>query len=116
MAVATEDPCMRCGACCASFRVDFDRADLASACAGGVPDALTLPLTATLVRMRGTDGVPPRCIALEGEVGVAVRCSIHSLRPSPCREFAPYAALGIGDDACARARARHHLPPLGQAA
>ncbi len=106
---------MRCGACCASFRVDFHRADLASACAHGVPDDLTVPLGATLVRMRGTDDARPRCIALEGEIGIAVRCRIHALRPSPCREFAPYAALGIGDDACARARARHGLPPLGVA-
>lgn len=110
---ATDDPCLRCGACCASFRVDFHRADLASVCEGGVPDELTLPLTAALVRMRGSDAAPPRCVALEGEIGVGVRCAIHARRPAPCREFAPYAALGIGDDACARARARHGLPPLG---
>ena len=42
--------------------------------AGGVPDGLALPLTATLMRMRGTDASPPRCAALAGEIGVAVRC------------------------------------------
>lgn len=111
--VATEDPCMRCGACCAAFRVDFHCSELASASAGGVPDELALPLTARLMRMRGTDAAAPRCVALEGEIGVSVRCVIHAARPSPCRDFAPYAALGMGDDACARARARHHLAPLG---
>ena len=50
-----EDPCTRCGACCAAFRVDFHCSELASAAPDGVPDALTVPLTATLVRMRGTD-------------------------------------------------------------
>ena len=111
-----EDPCTRCGACCAAFRVDFHRSELARAAPGGVlggvPAALTVPLTATLVRMRGTDEAPPRCVALAGEIGGAVRCTIYGGRPSPCRDFAPYAPLGIGDDACARARARHGLAPL----
>lgn len=109
-----EDHCTCCGACCCAFRVDFHHSELASRNPGGVPDALTVPLTATLVRMRGTDATAPRCVALEGTVGVGVRCGIYDRRPSPCHEFAPYAALGIGDEACDRARARHGLPPLAQ--
>ncbi|MCK2094386.1 YkgJ family cysteine cluster protein [Thauera aromatica] len=107
-----EDHCTRCGACCAAFRVDFHHSELASRAPGGVPDALVVPVTATLVRMRGTDAALPRCIALEGEVGGAVRCTLYAARPSPCRDFAPYAALGIGDEACARARRRHGLEAL----
>ena len=61
-----------------------------------------------------TDDGPPRCIALEGEIGSAVRCTIYDRRPGPCRDFAPYAALNIGDEACARARRRHGLAPLGE--
>lgn len=106
------DNCLSCGACCAAFRVDFHRADLASTPGGCVPVALTLPLTATLVRMRGTDEAAPRCVALEGEIGQLVRCRIYDARPGPCRDFAPYAPLGIGDDACDRARRRHGLAPL----
>ena len=106
------DPCLSCGACCASFRVDFHVSDLETHAGGGVPVALTVPLTATLVRMRGTDDGPPRCIALEGEVGTRVRCLIYADRPGPCRDFAPYAPLGIGDDACDQARRRYGLPPL----
>ena len=108
----SEDHCTRCGACCAAFRVDFHCSELAAA-GGGVPEALTVPVTATLRRMRGTDDAPPRCIALAGEIGRAVRCTIYAERPSPCRDFAPYAALGICEDACDRARARHGLPRLG---
>lgn len=104
--------CLSCGACCAAFRVDFHCADLATADSDGVPREMTVPLTATLVRMRGTDEAPPRCIALEGEVGKAVSCTIYERRPGPCRDFAPYAPIGIGDDACDRARRRHGLPPL----
>lgn len=108
----TDFACLSCGACCAAFRVDFHRADLASDESPGVPAALTVALTATLVRMLGTDEAPPRCVALDGEVGQAVRCTIYEQRPGPCRDFAPYAPLGIGDDACDRARRRHGLSPL----
>lgn len=108
----TLDPCQRCGACCAAFRVDFHVSERASDDTSGVPLAMTVPVTASLVRMRGTDDASPRCTALEGEIGRSVGCSIYANRPSPCREFAPYAALGIGEPACDRARRRHGLLPL----
>jgi Fe-S-cluster containining protein len=71
-----------------------------------------MTVTTKLRRMRGTDDAPPRCIALTGEVGREVSCSIYARRPSPCRDFAPYAALGVGEPACDRARARHGLAHL----
>ena len=85
-----ENPCQACGACCAAFRVDFHPAELAGgafAWGEGVPRALTVPVTATLVRMCGTDAARPRCVALEGRVGEAVSCAIYASRSSPCREF-----------------------------
>lgn len=109
-----DDHCTRCGACCAAFRVDFHVSELASRDGeGDVPDSLTVPLTASLCRMRGTDEGPPRCAALEGEIGRSVRCTIYAHRPSPCRDFSPYSALGIGEDGCDRARTKHGLPLLG---
>ena len=72
----------------------------------GVPVAMTLPVTAGIVRLCGTDASEPRCIALAGEIGQAVRCTIYAERPSPCREF------DIEHAACNRARQRHGLPPL----
>jgi hypothetical protein len=62
--------------------------------------------------MRGTAAQPPRCVALRGEVGRAVSCLIYAQRPGPCREFAPLATVGRGDEACDDARRRHGLPPL----
>jgi Fe-S-cluster containining protein len=107
----TDNPCLSCGACCASFRVDFARQELA--CEGGsVPDGLAVVLTAGTCRMRGTDHQPPRCAALVGTIGVQARCAIHEWRPSPCREFGERAPIGIGDAACDRARLRHGLEPL----
>lgn len=107
----SDNPCLRCGACCASFRVDFAREELQSE-GGQVPDGLTVALTPTLCRLRGTDHARPRCAALVGTVGVQASCGIHEWRPGPCREFGLRAPHGIGDEACARARARHGLPPL----
>ena len=101
--------CQSCGACCAAFRVDFHPAELAGgvfAWGQGVPPALTLPVTSATVRMGGSDASEPRCVALAGEVGKAVACTIYDARPSPCREFI------ATDDACARARRRHGLPAL----
>lgn len=101
--------CQSCGACCVSFRVDFHPAELAGgafAWGEGVPLAMTLPVTPNIVRMRGTDDAPPRCIALAGQIGEAVNCTIYDGRPSPCREF------DIEHAACNRARQRCGLPAI----
>jgi uncharacterized protein len=97
--------CQSCGACCANFRVDFSVYELDDM-GGHVPAGLTVEVNGSTCRMRGTDHVPIRCAALSGKVGEHVGCGIYEWRPSPCREFTE------GSDACDRARARHHLPPL----
>jgi Fe-S-cluster containining protein len=101
--------CQACGACCASFRVDFHPAELAGgtyAWGAGGPREMVLPVTPAIVRMAGTDAAAPRCVALAGTVGEFVACAIYAARPSPCREF------DTSHEACARARQRHGLPPL----
>lgn len=98
-------PCLTCGACCASFRVDFAAEELDQA-GGHVPAGLAVEVTGATCRMRGTDHSPARCAALSGKVGQRASCGIYEWRPSPCREFA------AGSDACAAARRRHGLPPL----
>lgn len=97
-------PCLSCGACCASFRVDFS-AQECSDHGGSVPNGLVVEVTSTLRRMRGTDHQAPRCAALTGVVGTQAACGIYEWRPSPCREFA------AGSDACEQARRRQRLPP-----
>ncbi len=97
--------CTSCGACCASFRVDFAVYELQSL-GGTVPDGLTAEVNGSTCRMRGTDHVPIRCAALTGTVGQQVACGIYEWRSSPCREFQE------GDYACNKARARHGLPTL----
>ncbi len=97
--------CLTCGACCASFRVDFAVQELEGA-GGRVPAGLAGAVTAQLCRMRGTDHRTPRCAALTGTVGERAACAIYEWRPSPCREFE------AGSDACAQARRRHGLGPV----
>jgi Fe-S-cluster containining protein len=98
-------PCLTCGACCANFRVDFAVYEM-QALGGTVPDDLAVQVNGSKCRMRGTDHVPMRCVALTGQVGEQVACGIYELRPSPCREFE------AGDYGCNKARLRHGLPPL----
>ena len=60
--------------------------------------------------MKGTSQKHPRCAALLGEVGSAVRCTIYEGRPSPCREF------GIEWDADHLCYTAEDLELLGQIA
>ena len=95
--------CTRCGACCASFRVDFALAEHEEG-GGRVPSGLADPITGDICRMRGTDHSPPRCAALYGRIGEKALCGIYEWRPSPCREFEE------GSEACLRARRLQGLP------
>lgn len=97
--------CTTCGACCASFRVDFSVYETQSV-GGSVPDGLWVAVTDHTARMRGTDHARPRCAALYGTVGQKALCGIYEWRPNPCRDFEE------GSDACNLARRRHCLPPL----
>lgn len=103
--------CTSCGACCAYFRVSFYWAESREdSC--GVPYALTEKITPFLSCMQGTNARIARCVALKGEIGQSVLCSIYLNRPTPCREFSP---SGLNDrvyEACDRARNHYGLLPL----
>lgn len=104
-------PCLRCGACCAHYRVSFYWAERDDA-SGAVPAALTEPLTPHLVAMRGSNQKSPRCVALAGTVGQSASCTIYPQRPSPCHELKASWEDGQPDDRCDKARRAHGLPPL----
>jgi Fe-S-cluster containining protein len=109
-------PCQACGACCATYRVSFHSDEVDDSPGGRVPAGLVEPVSSQVVCMRGTASAPSRCIALRGTIGEDVSCAIYEFRPSACREFAPLAAVGRGDEACNDARRRHHLPALSPVA
>jgi Fe-S-cluster containining protein len=99
-------PCLHCGACCAHFRVSFYWAE-------PVPEEFTEKLTPFRSFMKGTGSKgASRCLALEGEVGASVSCSIYGNRPSPCRSFEASFESGIENPGCAEARVAKGLLPL----
>lgn len=109
--MAYQSACMTCGACCAFFRVSFYWGELQSG-GGVVPDALADKLNHHMSCMQGTNSKSPRCVALAGEVGQAVACTIYNERPSPCRSFSCNAESLEYNPDCDRARAHYGLPPL----
>jgi uncharacterized protein len=98
-----EQPCLRCGACCASFRVSFYWSEAEQR---GLPLASVEKAAPLLACMAGTNQQRPLCHGLEGTIGEQVSCRLYEARPSPCREVQP------GDAKCQLARARHGLAPL----
>lgn len=108
-------PCLRCGACCAHYRVSMHWSETAPALGGVVPAALTEPHRPHEVAMRGTSQPRPRCIALDAEIGRRSRCTIHPRRPSACREVAASLEAGERSPQCDRARIAHGLPLLTEA-
>ena len=81
------NPCHKCGACCAAYRVSFYWVEADPNQGGIVPPEMTEALPPHLVCMRGTNQHQPRCVALRGRIGDQVSCSIYNLRSSTCREF-----------------------------
>lgn len=107
-------PCLACGACCACFRVSFywREADPGQNPLA-VPAELTEDYNQFKLSMKGTNSKHhSRCVALEGKVGEGASCSIYSLRPSPCRDFAASYEDGTHKPRCDYARGRYGLPPL----
>ena len=105
-------PCLRCGACCACFRVAFHWIEAEPSLGGQVPPQLAEKLDAHRLVMRGTQAYQPRCVALEGSIGEAAHCGIYPQRPSVCREMQPAWEHGEPSPQCDKARAAHGLPPL----
>lgn len=107
-----EDLCLTCGACCATFRVSFYWGEAEEALGGVVPLELTEKLNDFRRVMRGTNAPRPRCIALEGEVGHCVSCTIYPHRPTPCRDFPVSWSHGEINEECDKARSAWGLPPI----
>ncbi len=103
MAGATDFDCQQCGACCATFRVSFYWGEADDAPGGTVPVALTRKVNEQMRCMEGTQSHPVRCVALLGEIGCSVDCSIYKERSTTCQEVVP------GDAQCLLARQRHGL-------
>ncbi|NOT15083.1 MAG: YkgJ family cysteine cluster protein [Methylotenera sp.] len=98
--------CLDCGTCCVTYRVSFYWGETTSHEKGIVPQELTKAISPHHVCMKGTQTKPSRCVALLGEIGHKVSCSIYEQRSSTCREFE------AGTEACNKARLQHGLSML----
>src|SRR5699024_6531744 len=105
------NPCLSCGASCAYFRVSFFWG-VAESAGVSVPDQYLAAVSPTYVAMQGTQRQPVRCIALAGEVGAEVSCTIYAQRSTSCREFQASWQNGEHNPDCDAARIAHGLPPL----
>ncbi|WP_408951712.1 YkgJ family cysteine cluster protein [Lysobacter sp. Hz 25] len=105
-------PCLRCGACCAHFRVAFHWSETDAHPDGLTPSAATEVLDPHRVVMRGTYAGRIHCHSLRGTVGADAQCGIYPLRPSPCRELYPAWEDGRPSPQCDQARAAYGLEPL----
>lgn len=106
------NPCLTCGACCASYCVSFPEAETDDMPGGTVPAHLTVSRPEARRAMKGTVGANPRCLALEGRVGFGVLCGIYENRPSPCRGFGISWENNRHNGQCDRARALFGLQPF----
>lgn len=105
-------PCVSCGACCNYYKVQFHRFECQSD-SFSVPEDLTYPvLDSENLVMKGTYKKDPRCIALKGEIGVSVGCSIYEQRPSCCRNFNASYENGQQNFRCDQARIAKGMKPL----
>ena len=106
------NPCLSCGACCAYFRVSFYWAECDDETPCGVPVDMTEELGPFRRMMKGTGRIPPRCIALEGEIGQSVYCSIYARRPGICGAVEASYANGFPSEQCDKARLAFGMVPL----
>lgn len=84
--------CQACGACCA-YSEDWPRFSLETdEELDAIPEAM---VAADLSGMKFENG---RCVALKGELGKCVGCTIYAVRPIVCRDCMP------GDPECLMAR------------
>jgi Fe-S-cluster containining protein len=104
--------CLSCGACCAFYRASFYWSELDDFTSGGVPAGMTQKMDDFRVMMKGTGGSSPRCIALIGDIGSNVFCSIYSRRASVCRDFEASWQNHRPNLRCDKARLARGLPPL----
>lgn len=77
-----------------------------------MPIELTEDLNDHLRVMKGTNQKDPRCIALDGQIGQSVQCTIYPKRSTTCQEFMPAWANGQPNDHCDKARLAWGLAPL----
>lgn len=91
--------CIKCGACCNYFHnIPILPEEVSLIDKNLKQYTMISPLqTKNGLSMKFVEGTK-RCIALEGQIGQSVKCSVYDIRPPVCRKFEP------GSDLCKKAR------------
>lgn len=76
------------------------------------PEIYVTQLDENTAAMRGTLEQRIRCIALSGNIGTEVQCSIYNNRPTCCRKFQASYENGERNKRCDKARMAKGLTPL----
>ncbi len=110
-------PCVKCGACCAFFRVAFywreTEGVMTEKSNWKVPIDKTVDLDDFYKCMKGTEKKHnPKCNSLKGEIGKFAICTMYESRPTPCRAFCASFENGKSNQRCDQARLKHGLKPL----
>ncbi|THB76439.1 MAG: YkgJ family cysteine cluster protein [Desulfobacteraceae bacterium] len=113
MSVA-KSQCQTCGACCAFYRVIFPSCEISNPKTFSVPINMTQQYDLSQSIMKGTESETPRCMALIGNVGFNVSCSIYHNRSSTCRKFEQSWKKNLGNRLCDKARSVYGLQPFSQ--
>ena len=104
--------CITCGACCAFYKASFYWAEADDMIPDGVPCELTEKSDHYCLVMKGTNHANPRCIALVGDIGKSVFCSIYNRRSSTCKNFEPFWENALIGSRCDKARIAWGLKSL----
>ena len=107
----TNHPCLKCGACCAFFRVSFHWTET-YADSYGVPEGTSHAISPYVNSMNGTDQINPSCQQLRGIIGESTSCDIYANRPNACRAFKASFEDGTKNIQCDQARASKGLSEL----
>ena len=101
--------CLACGACCLNAPAN-ERAGVRAWVEVERDERILRRARLTKLWRRDDDGAihlrlddRGRCVALRGQLGVRVSCSIYEVRPRACRRVQP------GDGECRRAREEHGI-------
>ena len=107
-----DNPCLTCGACCALYRASFYWSEADDFPGGTVPVELTERFNHFQRVLKGTSQANPRCVALHGNIGESVACTIYDSRSSVCRSFTVSWNNGTPNERCDKSRIHCGLLPV----
>ena len=104
--------CLDCGACCTYFKVLIPKEE-SNEFNGNVPKEYLEKYDKNRMNLIGRNNFNNKtyCKALEGSVGINVKCNIYENRPNVCKEFQAVSSDGIQNIRCMKARKSAGLDP-----